>query len=106
MVAKFGADSRAMYSLFAAAPTAISIGRRRRLGVNRFLAALYGLYPECRPTEDRFSRADGSTPSCTSHPEDQRRLRQPLAFQHVDRSLMELVNDLHKLEPGYGGVCA
>ena len=111
MVAKFGADSARMYSLFAAPPDRDLDWQEDGVsGINRFLARVY-----------RFViRQAGRTESAGEAADDRqarRRLHQTIQKISADfdsrwhfntsiASLMELVNDLHKLEAGLSAACA
>ncbi|HMJ62788.1 MAG TPA: class I tRNA ligase family protein, partial [Bryobacteraceae bacterium] len=110
MVAKFGADSARMYSLFAAPPDRDLDWQEDGVsGVNRFLARVY-----------RFvTRNAGRTEDADSAGADRQALRklhqtiQKISADFDSRwhfntsiaSLMELVNDLHKLEAGLSAAC-
>jgi len=110
MVAKFGADSARMYSLFAAPPDRDLDWQEDGVsGVNRFLARVY-----------RFvTRNAGRTEDPDSAGADRqalRKLHQTIRKISADfdsrwhfntsiASLMELVNELHKLEAGLSGAC-
>jgi leucyl-tRNA synthetase len=110
MVAKFGADSARLYSLFAAPPDRDLDWQEDGVsGVNRFLARVYRFVTRnARRTEG----ADSPAPDRQAR----RRLHQTIRKISADfdsrwhfntsiASLMELVNDLHKLESGLSAAC-
>ncbi|HEY3457435.1 MAG TPA: class I tRNA ligase family protein, partial [Bryobacteraceae bacterium] len=111
MVAKFGADSARMYSLFAAPPDRDLDWQEDGVsGINRFLARVYRFVTrQAGRTENAGKAADER--------QARRRLHQTIQKISADfdsrwhfntsiASLMELVNDLHKLEAGLSAVCA
>ena len=111
MVAKFGADSARMYSLFAAPPDRDLDWQEDGVsGINRFLARVYRFVTrQAGRAENAGEAADGR--------QARRRLHQTIQKISADfdgrwhfntsiASLMELVNDLHKLEAGLSAACA
>jgi len=111
MVAKFGADSARMYSLFAAPPDRDLDWQEDGVsGINRFLARVYRFVTrQAGRTENPGEAADDR--------QARRRLHQTIQKISADfdsrwhfntsiASLMELVNDLHKLEAGLSAACA
>jgi leucyl-tRNA synthetase len=111
MVAKFGADSARMYSLFAAPPDRDLDWQEDGVsGINRFLARVY------RFVTRQAGRAENAGEAADER-QARRRLHQTIQKISADfdgrwhfntsiASLMELVNDLHKLEAGLSAACA
>jgi leucyl-tRNA synthetase len=111
MVAKFGADSARMYSLFAAPPDRDLDWQEDGVsGVNRFLARVYRFVT-------RNAGREGTTDAAGADRQARRKLHQTIQKISADfdtrwhfntsiASLMELVNELHKLEAGLSAACA
>jgi leucyl-tRNA synthetase len=111
MVAKFGADSARMYSLFAAPPDRDLDWQEDGVsGVNRFLARVY------RFVTRNTGRREAASDSAEADRQARRKLHQTIQKISADfdsrwhfntsiASLMELVNELHKLEAGLSAAC-
>jgi leucyl-tRNA synthetase len=111
MVAKFGADSARMYSLFAAPPDRDLDWQEDGVsGVNRFLARVY------RFVTRNTGRPEAATDSAEADRQARRKLHQTIQKISADfdsrwhfntsiASLMELVNEMHKLEAGLSAAC-
>jgi leucyl-tRNA synthetase len=110
MVAKFGADSARMYSLFAAPPDRDLDWQEDSVsGVNRFLARVYRFVT-------RNAAPEGTADGAGADRQARRKLHQTIQKISADfdsrwhfntsiASLMELVNELHKLEAGLSAAC-
>jgi leucyl-tRNA synthetase len=111
MVAKFGADSARMYSLFAAPPDRDLDWQEDGVsGINRFLARVY------RFVTRNAGRTWDAGDSAGADRQARRKLHQTIQKISADfdsrwhfntsiASLMELVNELHKLEAGLSAAC-
>jgi leucyl-tRNA synthetase len=103
MLAKFGADSARMYSLFAAPPERDLDWQEDGVsGINRFLARLYRFVTRNAGRDSAGQAVDGDRQA-------RRKLHQTIQKISIDfdgrwhfntsiAALMELVNELHKLE--------
>jgi leucyl-tRNA synthetase len=110
MVAKFGADSARMYSLFAAPPDRDLDWQEDGVsGINRFLARVYRFVTRNAGRTEDIDRAGVDRQA-------RRKLHQTIQKISADfdsrwhfntsiASLMELVNELHKLEAGLSAAC-
>ncbi len=111
MVAKFGADSARMYSLFAAPPDRDLDWQEDGVsGINRFLARVYRFVT-------RNIGREGAGDSAEADRQARRKLHQTIQKISADfdsrwhfntsiASLMELLNELHKLEAGLSAAAA
>ena len=107
---RYGADSARMYSLFAAPPDRDLDWQEDGVsGVNRFLARVYRFVTRNAVTKDSAGQAAerpaGTAQASSDHPQNHADFDSRWHFNTSIASLMELVNELHKLEAGLSGGC-